>query len=66
MVHREFVACVLLGLCVLASAGTTSEGLEWLEENSKKEGVVTTSSGIIDIPRYVYSRSSKTDSKYNK
>jgi hypothetical protein len=36
-----------LALCGngIVSAGTTPEGLEWLKENSQKEGVVTTSSG---------------------
>ncbi len=30
----------------IVSAGTTPEGLEWLKENSQKEGVITTSSGM--------------------
>lgn len=36
------LACVL----VLASAGTTSEGLKWLAENKAKEGVVELPSGL--------------------
>ena len=29
-----------------AFAGTTKEGLEWLAQNARKEGVITTSSGF--------------------
>ena len=31
---------------VFASAGTTPEGLKWLEENKKNEGVNTLPSGL--------------------
>ena len=40
---------IFLAVCGngMVSAGTTPEGLQWLKENSQKEGVITTSSGAV-------------------
>lgn len=41
-----FKLITLAALVAIAAAGTTKEGLAWLEENGKKDGIVTLPSGL--------------------